>query len=111
MVDRKLLCGEEQVGVSVDDDGVPGGGAQGGQACPHHPPSSCPGCLHPCCRPGSVLEIPLKTSMQGETLMSMGLFLISLLRVCWPGTDRLSTGSAGTIRPQDWALAPTKSPK
>ena len=40
-----------------------------------------------------------------------GLFLISLLRVCWPGTDRLSTGSAGTIRPQDWALAPTKSPK
>ena len=56
MVDRKLLCGEEQVGVSVDDDGVPGGGAQGGQACPHHPPSSCPGCLHPCCRPGNLLE-------------------------------------------------------
>ena len=56
MVDGKSLCGEEQVGVSVDDDGVPGGGAQGGQACPHHPPSSGPCCLHPCCRPGNLLE-------------------------------------------------------
>ena len=73
MVDGKSLCGEEQVGVSVDDDGVPGGGAQGGQACPYHPPSSCPGCLHPCCRPGNVLEIPLKTLLQGETLMSMSM--------------------------------------
>ena len=64
MADGKSLCGEEQVGVSVDDDGVPRGGAQGGQACPHHPPSSCSCCLHPCCRPGNVLEIPLKTLLQ-----------------------------------------------
>ena len=71
MVDGKSLCGEEQVGVSVDDDGVPRGGAQGGQACPHHPPSSCPCCVHPCCRPGSVLkrEIDLKILFVLESIV------------------------------------------